>query len=186
MIRARHCKNSLLIQIVLFYFLSAMAYVVYVVYVPYTPAGMENALIPEAKNIITIKLPMKKKGLGVPCSKRALWGQQKYSDVVKYAATYANMNPVPPWNDTAYLEWNNSKIRVNSDIMMRNRVQPLRELVQVECIDYEGVYLSKIEEYLNEIALQRSWSFSAHDKELHYYNGRYFIELGSGIIINTS
>ena len=41
--------------------------------------------------------------------------------------------------------------------MLRNRIRPLRELVEVECIEYNGKYVKKIEEYLVEIARQASW-----------------------------
>jgi hypothetical protein len=63
--------------------------------------------------------------------------------------------------------------------MMAARVEPLKELVIVECVDFKGEFLPKIEEYLNALAKQRSWAFSAHDTNLEYYNGRYWVELGS-------
>ena len=122
----------------------------------------------------------KQKGLGEQCSNRLSWKNQGYSIFTKNLALYSNSNKVPPWNDTIYFEWYNTRIRVNSDKMMWNRIRPLKELVQIECIEYNGKFIKKIEEHLTEIALQKSWAFSAHDKKFDYYNGKYFVELHSG------
>ena len=65
--------------------------------------------------------------------------------------------------------------------MLKNRLYNMKELVLAECIDYKGVYIGKIEEYFNGILGQKSWTFSAHDIDLSYFNkSRYFIELQSG------
>jgi hypothetical protein len=120
----------------------------------------------------------KQVGLGVPCSNR-IWKSKGYSITVKNAAISTNSKPMPAWNDTAYLDWVNFRLRTG-DAMMAARFEPLKELVMVECVDYNGEFLPKIEEYLNGLATQRSWAFSAHDTDLSYYNGRYFVELCSG------
>ena len=120
----------------------------------------------------------KQVGLGEPCSNR-IWKTLGYSSTLKTAALNSKLKPQPAWNDTAYLDWSNFRLRT-ADAMMAARYEPLKELAIVECVDYNGEFLPKIEEYLNGLASQRSWSLSAHDTDLSYYNGKYFIELGSG------
>ena len=120
----------------------------------------------------------KQGGLGVPCSNR-LWKNKGYSAATKTTALSTKSKPQPAWNDTAYLDWVNFRLRTG-DAMMGGRLDPLKELVLVECVDYTGEFMPKIEEYLNGLATQRSWAYSAHDTDLSYYNGRYFVELHSG------
>ena len=108
-------------------------------------------------NLFNIEITSIQKGLGEPCSNRKVWKNQIISNDTKNKAFYFNNNPLPIWKDSIYFEWNNSRIRVNSDDMLRNRIRPLRELVEVECIEYNGKYVKKIEEYLVEIARQASW-----------------------------
>ena len=119
---------------------------------------------------------IKQKGLGEACSNRKIWGNQKKKD---FSSILKNVK-MPFWNDSIYFEWNNSRKRVNCDKMMWDRIRPLKELVEAECIEYKGRFLKTIETYLYEISRQRSWAFPAHDKFFEYYNGRYFIELHSG------
>ena len=118
----------------------------------------------------------RQKGLGEACSNRKIWGNKKIKDP---SSIFKN-NKMPIWNDSIYFEWNNSRTRVNCDKMMWDRIRPLKELVEAECIEYKGRFLKTIETYLYEISRQRSWAFPTHDKFLKYYNGLYFIELHSG------
>ena len=179
--------------ICIFYFLCLFAIIIFLKFKSFEfntrddlkPFGSyERVERTKAKNLFIIK--SKQKGLGEPCSNRKIWSNQKISDTTKIRALYLINNKIPIWNDTIYLEWNNSRIRVNSDRMMWNRIRPLKELVKIECIEYNGRFLEKIEEYLYEISNQRSWAFSAHDSSLEYYNGRYFVELHSGKYLNIS
>lgn len=89
-----------------------------------------------------------------------------------------------PWNDSIYLEYRATGVRVNSDNLMIDRLNFFNELLLAECVDYSGVYLKKIEESIIELAKQRSWTYSAHDGDLSYFNGRYFIDLYGGKLIN--
>ena len=108
-------------------------------------------------DLSNIEILSRQKGLGEPCLIRKIWEKHKISNETRHKAYYFNNNPLPVWKDSIYFEWNNSRIRTNSDNMMWDRIRPLRELIEVECIEYEGKYLKKIEEYLIEISTQPSW-----------------------------
>jgi hypothetical protein len=116
--------------------------------------------------ILNFRLKLKilsiQKGLGEPCSNRNVWKNQKISNYTSIKALYYNNHRLPIWNDSIYFEWRNSRIRVNSDNMIWDRVRPLKELVEAECIEYKNRYLKKIEEYLIEISKQPSWVSSNH------------------------
>ena len=85
---------------------------------------------------------------------------------------------MPVFNDSIYLDGYYN--RVQSDKMLTNLYERLSDLVRVECVDYKGEYLQKIEDYLNNIVNAKSWSSVARDREFDYFYGRaYWIELYS-------
>ena len=128
---------------------------------------------------------LRQAGLGEPCSVRSYWGLVKISQLEWDRANAGNSVPMEPaWSDATYLQYKQTGIRDPANTMLKSRLYNMKEFVLAECIDYKGVYIKKIEEYLNGIMAQKSWSFSAHDTDLSYFNnGRYFIELMSGIFL---
>jgi hypothetical protein len=120
-------------------------------------------------------------GLGLQCKNR-IWGTNKYNSTIsantRKLALEAKLQPLPVFNDSIYLAGYYN--RVQSDKMLTNLYERLSDLVRVECVDYKGEYLQKIEDYLNNIVNAKSWSSVAHDREFDYFYGRaYWIELYS-------
>lgn len=128
----------------------------------------------------------KQKGAGEPCSNREFWSKVTLDKSIINSANAKLNQFMRPWNDSIYLEYIATGVRVNSDNMINSRQFFIRDLVLAECVTYSGVYLKKLEESLIELANQRSWAYSAHDTDLSYFNGRYFVDLMAGIDLNFS
>jgi hypothetical protein len=126
-------------------------------------------------------LPQQPAGFGVPCANRAAWTPvaANYESSVRQAEAFI-AQPIPAWDDEAYLDFSRTGKRGVGEAMMHARDGQLSSLVLAECSEWNGRFLPRIAEQLDAIAAQRSWTLPAHDAQLENFKGtRYFIELNS-------
>lgn len=133
-------------------------------------------------NGITL-FPNKQTGLGEPCSNRNWITMSSWVDLPKRVeALQYKKSSLPFFNDSVYLAGVYN--RVKSDQMLKALTWPLRSLVLVECLEYQGEFIQTIENYLNNIVSAKSWASNAHDLSFDYFYGRaYWVELFSGNLI---
>jgi hypothetical protein len=130
-------------------------------------------------------LPRTPTGLGPLCSNRAFWDPIVASNAktVKTYTDRANQQlteQFPAWNDTAYLLFSQTGIRIPSQMMMINRREIVRNLAVAECFHMKRTYLDKLDDALIKIANQKTWVWAAHDRDLSVYNGKAkFVDLHS-------
>ena len=138
-------------------------------------------LSPARIHQIAEMLPAAPAGFGAPCSDRNAWGPVagKYEGSIHAAEGFLRQ-PIPAWDDDAYLEYSRKGTRPRGEAMLRGRDGQLSALVLAECSEWHGRFLSRIAEQLDVISSQKSWTLPAHDTMLENFNGkRYFIELNS-------
>jgi hypothetical protein len=126
-------------------------------------------------------LPEKPAGFGAPCENRVAWTPvaANYESNMRKAEAFI-AQPLPAWDDEAYLDFLRTGKRGAGEAMMQARDGQLSPLVLAECSEWKGRFLPRITEELEAIAAQRSWTLPAHDAQLENFNGkRYFIELNS-------
>ena len=123
-----------------------------------------------------------KKGLGEPCSNRKLWSIVELTPMHKNFSRIYNEIPMPPWQEDKFLEFYKNGDRLNGETMMYDRqLFGINSLVFAECVEWNGAYMKRIEEYLNGLCDQAAWPWPAHDVHKKYYTGEeYFVELNSG------
>ena len=126
-----------------------------------------------------------KKGIGEPCSNRKLWSSVKLTPMHKNFSRIYNDIPMPPWEEDKFLEFYKNGNRFNGEKMMYDRqLFGINSLVFAECVEWNGAYMKRIEEYLNGLCDQAAWPWPAHDVHKKYYKGEeYFVELNSGIYL---
>lgn len=127
--------------------------------------------------------PTKQTGLGHPYTNRK-WEKYRNSISAKRRELVlkAKTSPLPAFDDATYL--GGVYNRVASDKMLKQLYEDLSSLVLVECVDNTGEFVETIEAYLNNIVNAKSWTSTAHDKNLDYFYGRaYWVELCSSKII---
>lgn len=131
-------------------------------------------------------LPPAPAGFGVPCSDRKIWDSlgSRFNYQIKRAEEVL-LHPIPPWDNDAYLDFNKTGDRSRGDNMMTSRQHLLVPLVLAECSEGHGRFLPRIEEVLNALASQPSWTLASNDTNLDSFSGRrYFVELNSAILAN--
>ena len=146
------------------------------------PQGVSTTPLTETPSQLLPLILNNTQGFSIPCTNRTVWTKIKtyfYPGTPAYFDRLAAL-PAAPWNNVTYTEYNRTGVRVNADRMMKNRTETLYNLVMRECYYWDGKYLAKIDSYLQEVAKQPTWSFSAHDPGLKYWTaGKYFLDLGS-------
>lgn len=118
---------------------------------------------------ITATLADQPKGYGPACSDRAAWSSPKVVNRLQLligAADKLTTQNFPAWDDNAYLEYSRQGTRGTGESMMNARKAWLYPLVLAECATGNGKYLPAIEQTLNELDDQPSWTFPTHDKGL--------------------
>jgi hypothetical protein len=129
-------------------------------------------------------LPAQPAGFGVPCTNRAAW---------QHAATYFQgsipraqaflANPLPPWNDLAYLRFSRDGNRDQGEAMLNNHTGQLTQLVLAECAEWKGRFLPRIAEQLDAISTEPTWTLAAHDPHLLNFHGtHYFVDLNAAAL----
>ena len=122
-------------------------------------------------------------GFGATCKDRTAWNDLKrmitpgqLDQIVKNS----DVRKFPSWDDSIYREYSSNGQRERADYMMRWRNLVLFSVALRECYDYNGTYLANLESLITQVANQPTWSLSAHDKTLVYFNAnKFFLDLGS-------
>jgi hypothetical protein len=120
-------------------------------------------------------------GLAPPCSDRAAWGSDtvrtRTAAVVGDAPRLADQ-PMPAWDDDAYLDYSRSGQRPRGERMMNARKAQLYPLVLAECVQWQGRYVAAIERALLALSQQPTWTWPAHDaKLLNFRDRQYDVDL---------
>jgi len=132
-------------------------------------------------------LTEKPAGFGVPCTNRAAWEPiaPNFADSVKLAEGYI-ANPLPGWEDDAYLQFSIKGTRPFGEAMMHRHDGQLGPLVLAECGEWKGRFIPRIAEQLDAISSQRAWTLPAHDSKLENYNRtRYYVDLNAATLGRT-
>jgi hypothetical protein len=140
-------------------------------------AGRFAEIAPERVASLTQQLPEKPSGLGPACQDRSAWGradvQRRLQEVTK-AAEKISAQPVPAWDDEAYLDYSRNGVRGNGERMMNARKAGLHVLVLAECSQWTGSYLPAISRLLQALSTQPTWTWPAHDKDLRNFRRQRF------------
>lgn len=127
---------------------------------------------PERVRALTHLLADEPSGTGPTCADRSAWEradvQVRLQEVTKAAPKIADQ-PVPAWDDAAYLEYSRNGVRGNGERMMNARKAGLHVLVLAECAQWQGRYLPAITRLLQALTSQPTWTWAAHDKTLRSY-----------------
>jgi hypothetical protein len=129
-------------------------------------------------------LPDKPAGFGVPCSDRTAWEAvaQFYQGSVRQAATLI-ADPLPGWDDNAYLRFSRDGDRKDGEAMLRRHTGQLTPLVLAECSEWNGRFLPRIAEQLDAISTEASWTLPAHDAKLeNFRQTRYYVDLNAAAL----
>ena len=134
-------------------------------------------IAPERVASLIQQLPEKPSGLGPACQDRSAWGrsdvQRRLQDITKAAEKIA-AQPVPAWDDEAYLDYSRNGVRGNGERIMNARKAGLHVLVLAECSQWAGSYLPAISRLLQGLSTQPTWTWPAHDKDLRNFRGQRF------------
>ena len=99
------------------------------------------------------------------CSNRDVWEHSSKTASISFhirkAKQYAS-TPFPPWKDESYLNFKKTGIRTEGQIMMDSRSNRLVSLALAECSQFSGSYINLINDELESVANQKSWSWPAH------------------------
>jgi hypothetical protein len=120
-------------------------------------------------------------GLAPPCSDRAAWGSDtvraRTAAIVADAPRLAEQ-PMPAWDDDAYLDYSRSGQRPRGERMMNARKAQLYPLVLAECVQWQGRYVAAIERALLALSQQPTWTWPAHDVNLrNFRDHQYDVDL---------
>jgi hypothetical protein len=120
-------------------------------------------------------------GFGRPCSDRPAWSARAAElSSLTGEAQQAIETPLPPFDETAYLQFTKTGDRQPMERNLHLRMDQLVPLVLAECAEYQGRYLPRIAEVMDSLAAMPSWTLSAHDPLLLNLRGvRYFVDLNA-------
>ncbi len=130
---------------------------------------------------IAAMLSAQPSGFGAPCSDRRAWdGKAASLQGLVTQAEQILLKPLPPFDPEAYLAFTRTGDRAPMERNLHERANQLVPLVLAECTEYKGRFLPRIEEVMNSLAAQPSWTLSAHDPQLLNFHGeRYYVDLNA-------
>jgi len=108
-------------------------------------------------------------------SDRAFWTRKELQTRLALAVKRAQRlldQPLPPWQDKAYLEFREKGLRPGGERMIKDRTAFLAPLVLAECAEGQGRFLTKLETVLQGLCAQPCWTIPAHDRALDSFSGR--------------
>ena len=118
-----------------------------------------------------------------PIGVRTHWDVHARSDFGRKTLAKAETvltQQVPSFTDDDYLEYSRTGKRYRTEKNYFARIENLTTLMMAECLQNQGRFLAKIDDYLNTIAGMKAWTMPAHDAKLDVFNGRKFnIDLGA-------
>src|SRR5579871_4837525 len=130
---------------------------------------------------IATMLPEHPSGFGVPCSDRGAWAAQAdHLQSFTNDAEHILTQPLPPFDPDAYLAFTRTGDRLPMERNLHARADQLVPLVLAECAEYKGRFLPRIEEVMDSLVAQPSWTLSAHDPQLlNFHSTRYYVDLNA-------
>ncbi len=81
---------------------------------------------------------------------------------------------IPDASDELFLMFSRKGSRVEYEKVYWERLGGMRALVFAECIENKGRFTSRLADYLESVAAQRTWVVPAHDPNLGNFNGTEF------------
>ncbi|MBN8218103.1 MAG: hypothetical protein J0L75_15790 [Spirochaetes bacterium] len=125
------------------------------------------------KAIAALLPPQPTPVLLVPAKDRAAWSSlsPERARALVDGAENRVKSGMTPFSDEDYLDYTRRGKRTG-DRMMGARTGHLNALVLGECAEYKGRFLPAIAEAVESLALDKSWTLSAHDGKLDNYEGR--------------
>ncbi|KAA1008227.1 hypothetical protein FVF58_23110 [Paraburkholderia panacisoli] len=116
-----------------------------------------------------------------PCSDDA-WRSPEVKLLLAPALRRAEINAkteVPAWDSAAYAEFSRNGQRAVGEQMIRRRLEPLTTLVLAECMENKGRLVPAVEQVLDALSLQPSWTLPADDPDLANLHGHYSVDLNA-------
>jgi hypothetical protein len=139
------------------------------------PAPKDVAPEPQRIAEIAAMLSDSPRGVGRPIADRKAWNAvAKTASFVPMVAKAEHIakEPVPETPDALYLDFYATGNRDRYQQRTYARYGNLDVLVLAECMENQGRFLPKIEEYLEAVLAQRSWVWPAHDSGHGTFDGR--------------
>ncbi|MBR4674076.1 MAG: heparinase II/III family protein [Victivallales bacterium] len=142
-----------------------------------TPPPLSNTYPPLSQTRIREleeMLPEKPQGIAPPASNRVPWDKLAATDeghaIINAAVPLLNEN-FPALPDDLYLQFSRNGNRTNYEAVFGRRNSWIITLALAECLEYQGRFLPKMEEFLEQFLTQKSWVLPAHDPRLAVFNG---------------
>lgn len=145
--------------------------------------SLDSTYLKQTQKLL-IKTPC---GLAPNIYSRAIWGSVAKSNFGRNVLLKANTlinKKFPAWNDSVYLSFYKTGIRKDADNMMAERASWLPTLVEAECIENKGRFISKIESILLDLCHQPTWCLAAHDTHMDNYKGNFGVDLSAANYAN--
>ena len=122
-------------------------------------------------------------GFGAKYSDRIAWNSIKKSidttKIISQALSVLN-SPMPPWNDSLFLDYSKTGLRAAGEKMYADRQNYLTPLVWAECIENKGRFTPFIINALKSLVTQPTWRMPASYKDLSDFYGRRNLEVDLG------
>lgn len=126
-------------------------------------------------------LPTAPSGFGQPCADRAAWAA--HASILQGFVAQADAllkTPLPPFDETAYLQFTKAGDRQPMEHNLHSRMDQLVPLVLAECITGQNRYVPRIALVMDSLADMPSWTLAAHDPQLLNLHGvRYYVDLNA-------
>ena len=137
--------------------------------------GAADALDPARVKAVAAMLPEKPAGSGRPISDREAWARRAAEPAFKALVARAEeilSEPLPEQPDDLYLEYSRNGNRSHYQNVAFARRGRLTPLVIAECIEHKGRFIPRIVEFIDALAMERTWVLPAHDGGLANFNGK--------------
>ncbi len=137
-------------------------------------------------NAVAAMLLERPAGFGRPVGDRAAWEEmashESYRDIIPGAERMLG-EPIPDQPDDLYLDYSRTGNRTRWQRVASRRRGRIRYLVLAECLENEGRFLAAIEETVQALCAESTWTLPAHDASLANFKGqRVDIDLASSAL----
>ena len=118
-------------------------------------------------------LPEKPTGVGFPCANRQVWDKLAATadgkKMVKSAVSLLKQK-YPELSDELYLQFTKNGNRSNYETVYSKCYKGIVRLTLAECLENQGRFMPKLEEFLDKFLSEKSWVLPAHDGRLLNFN----------------
>ena len=137
-------------------------------------------------NAVATMLVEQPAGFGRPIGDRAAWEEmashESYQGIIPRAERMLG-EPIPDQPDDLYLDYSRTGNRTRWERVAGRRRGRIRYLVLAECLENEGRFLPAIEETVQALCAESTWTLPAHDVSLANFRGeRVDIDLASSAL----